>query len=65
MFAAIRPVSGPLLARDLRVVTPLLLALPHVPEARREVATARLARLAGPWREVPVSLHRVVAVRPG
>ncbi|MGB7980328.1 MAG: class I SAM-dependent methyltransferase [Candidatus Nanopelagicales bacterium] len=117
-FAAIRPVSGPLLAGDLRVVAPLLLALRHLPElpqrvtgrglgqvitgagmrvlstgaarfahplatsadarlavealylphvshARRELAAARLARLAGPGRVVPVSLHRMVAVRPG
>lgn len=110
-FAAIRPVSSPLLLRDLRVVVPLLLALRHLPElpqrftgrglgqvitgaglsiistdgarfahplatpadARRVVealylphvvAAARLALLAGPGREVPVSLHRVVAARP-
>ncbi|MGB7979689.1 MAG: methyltransferase domain-containing protein [Candidatus Nanopelagicales bacterium] len=117
-FAAIRPVSTPLLPRDLRTVAPLLLALrhtpelpqhftgrglgqvitraglsiistqgarfahplatpadarlavealylPHVPDTRRDVAAAHLARRAGPGREVPVSLHRVVAVRAG
>jgi SAM-dependent methyltransferase len=39
------------------------LYLPHVPNTRREVAADRLAGLAGPGREVPVSLHRIVAVR--
>lgn len=39
------------------------LYLPHVPGTRREVAAQRLARLAAPGREVPVSLHRLVAVR--
>jgi len=116
-FAAIRPVSTPLLPRDMRTVVPLLLGLrhlpelpqhftgrglgqvitraglsiisthgarfahplatpadarlavealylPHVADARREVAATRLARRAGPGRVVPVSLHRVVAVRP-
>jgi SAM-dependent methyltransferase len=115
-FAAMRPVSLPLHARDLRVVAPLLLGLrhlpelpqrltgrgvdraltgsglrrvseggarfahplatpadahlavealylPHVPAARRRIAAERLAGLARPGREVPVSLHRVVAVR--
>jgi len=39
------------------------LYLPHVPNTRREVAADRLAGLAGPGREVPVSLHRIVAIR--
>lgn len=50
-------------AADARLIVESLY-LPHVAETRRAVATTRLARLAGPGREVPVSLHRLVAVRP-
>jgi SAM-dependent methyltransferase len=50
-------------AADARLAVEALY-LPHVPDERREVAAQRLAGLAGPGRAVPVSLHRLVAVRP-
>ena len=39
------------------------LYLPHVTESRRVAAVQRLARAAGPDREVPISIRRTVAMR--
>jgi SAM-dependent methyltransferase len=55
--------SHPLVAADDARLIVDSLYLPTVPVSRREAAVRRLTRLAGPGRDVPVSIRRTVSIK--